>query len=117
MNCPYNFVFYDKNTMTLSSLPHLYPPPRGRMVVGYLLSPSPLPSPVKREGERSSSRGRGRRQDDSRYASAITHYGIYVIRHVLCLTLFQNYLPMIISQNDNKGIETFLFKWYNAAVS
>jgi len=45
MNCPYNFVFYNKNTMPLSFLSHL------GGTLSYF-SPSPLPSPVKGEGNR-----------------------------------------------------------------
>jgi len=55
MNCPYNFVFYNKNTMPFFFLPHL----GGRIEVGALsyFPPSPLPSPVKGEGNRGVHRG------------------------------------------------------------
>jgi len=45
MNCPYNFVFYNKNTMPLSFLSHL------GGTLSYF-SPSPLPSPVKGEEDK-----------------------------------------------------------------
>jgi len=45
MNCPYSFVFYNKNTMPLSFRPHLWE------TLSYF-PPSPPPSPVKGEGNR-----------------------------------------------------------------